>query len=82
MIDISIEGKVIKVFIDSGISVKENQYVFKHECRCEADALIIRHHLAGMVENEIECARRKAYNQGWDDAKKKRKKEKFFSCRL
>lgn len=51
---------------------------FKWVQSSELDAVLLERHLRDELYSRVEAIREEAYNQGWKDAKAKRKKQTWF----
>ena len=54
-------------------------YLFYWECGRDDFALLLRDNLHSKINGTLMEIRRKAYEEGWKDAKAKTKKETWFS---
>jgi len=85
MIDFESEKNKVTVRVDLGVG-KYRYWNFSthvgHDEKSDALATIMVMHLNERLNGLVENAKTEAYNQGWKDKTKKRKKAKYFSPQL
>lgn len=75
MIKFNSSGGDVKIVVDSGVG----KFTFTHHCAEDYLAGLMRDQYEKHMNSVLEQERRKAYDQGWKDAKAKRKRETWFS---
>jgi hypothetical protein len=79
MISIDVEGEKVQVKVTMSVPFWENRvFPFTFECASRAYAGFFGRALQDKLFKSIQEARQEAYEQGWNDAKKKRRKEDYF----
>lgn len=71
---------VVKANINTGLPIERCMLVFTFEATNQYSAELLKQYLDKSFSDAVETAHRKAYEQGWQDAKKKRRKKKLFVC--
>lgn len=79
MIQFTIDGKDLLVRIESELPPKENVYLLRWNTADACYANLLGDHLRSKLNNKLRAIREEAYEQGWKDAKAKRKKKDWFS---
>ncbi len=79
MIKISTEKEVVILELTHGHPVANYTSTFRYVRGNEFDAKLMADNLQKKLKSELEQVRKEAYEQGWSDAKGKRKKEDWFS---
>lgn len=74
------KGEKVVVAIDS--DHLKMTFFFYHERSAEVDARLLGEHLSNAFHKRIEEIRKVEYQQGWKDAKAKRKKREWFLSTL
>lgn len=75
MIRFRTNGSDVKIDVQSGVG----EFTFSHNCGQDYLAGLMRDQYERHMNSVIEELKRKYYNEGWKDAKAKRKKATWFS---
>ncbi len=79
MLTIWSDKKDVHIQVEAASHIKNRCYVVVLQCHDEIHAELLASNLTDHMFSLIKEIRRKAYNQGWTDAKSKRKRESWFS---
>ena len=70
----------LRIEVDTGIRVDKSTFNFTFgNLTYQANAELMRQHLQDALGDLFKKAREASYNEGWKDAKAKRRKRKWFS---
>jgi hypothetical protein len=75
MIDIKRSGSNLMIEVGTNLGVR---YPLYYQCNDEQYAMLLRDHMQIKMANKLEEIRREAYEQGWNDHKKRKTKATWF----
>jgi hypothetical protein len=72
-------GVRVQVNVESLTGVEKSVFPFSYSCSDEADAEIITRHFQRIMSESLTKIRTKEYERGFEDGKRKKRKETWFS---
>jgi hypothetical protein len=81
VISIDRDGTKVRVRVAGRHPVGGYTWTLHSEQGNDSDALMLAHNLAGNLFDQLQRIRREAYQQGWEDKKKRRPEKSWFSGR-
>ena len=82
MIEVKRAGTKVRIEVDTGIPVERSVLIFEINEDYEYLAELVREKIQDRIGKVMERARREAYEEGWEDAKAKRRKQEWFGRRM
>ena len=79
MININKHGTTVKVSIETGLIASSSDVLLYWECGNDVFAELLTNQLRKKLADRIQAIRQEEYEQGWKDAKAKKRKRTWFA---